>query len=678
MGSRSCSWSTTCRWCSGSATRSWSSPGAGPSPRDRPPPSSATRPCSTPTSATAGTRQARQRSSPPPPGPRPGGRPDGRAAAPGRGGRRLRRPGRAARGGPGGRGWVDHLCGGAERGGQDHRAAGGERPAPAASGRHRVVRRADRRHGPGGDPAAGRRPGQPAAWPVPQPHRPRERHAWRLPDPPRPGPAAGALPPGGGVVPSGGGTRRRPRREPLRRPAAHGGDRPRAAARPCAAAAGRALTRPGAAQPAGGLHADPGAARARQNHPAGRAERPPRPRRGHPRRGHGKRPGPARRRRKRRAAQPRHRRPVPRRWRPGGAPMNSDGPMNKDARPPRLRDVARSAGVHVATASRALNDDTASLLSAATVQRVRQAAEALGYRVNGMARALKTRRSLAIGMLVPDITNPFFPPVVRGAEDSLAKAGYSLVLANTDNDDQRARREVRIMLEGRVDGLLLAMARRRDPLVAELFAGPVPVVLVNRTVDHVGAFAVVPDDHAGAVLAVEHLYELGHRHIGHVAGPQTTSTGARRLAGFTEAAQARGIVTEAVEAARFNELEGARAADTLLAGAGPRPTAIVAANDLLALGVLDVAARQGLACPADLSVVGFNDMPFVDRLQPPLTTLRVAEYDLGYRAAALLLERLDGPERRAETLLLTPELVIRGSTAPPRAARSVDRDKGRG
>ncbi len=358
--------------------------------------------------------------------------------------------------------------------------------------------------------------------------------------------------------------------------------------------------------------------------------------------------------------------------------MNSDGPMNKDARPPRLRDVARAAGVHVATASRALNDDTASMLSAATVQRVRQAAEALGYRVNGMARALKTRRSLAIGMLVPDITNPFFPPVVRGAEDSLAKAGYSLVLANTDNDDQRARREVRIMLEGRVDGLLLAMARRRDPLVAELFAGPVPVVLVNRTVDHVGAFAVVPDDHAGAVLAVEHLYELGHRHIGHVAGPQTTSTGARRLAGFTEAAQARGIVTEAVEAARFNELEGARAADTLLAGAGPRPTAIVAANDLLALGVLDVAARQGLACPADLSVVGFNDMPFVDRLQPPLTTLRVAEYDLGYRAAALLLERLDGPERRAETLLLTPELVIRGSTAPPRAARSVDRDKGRG
>jgi LacI family transcriptional regulator len=338
-------------------------------------------------------------------------------------------------------------------------------------------------------------------------------------------------------------------------------------------------------------------------------------------------------------------------------------------RPPRLRDVARAAGVHVATASRALNDETASMLSAATVERVRQAAEALGYRVNGMARALKTRRSLAIGMLVPDITNPFFPPVVRGAEDALAKAGYSLVLANTDNDDQRARREVQIMLEGRVDGLLLAMARRRDPLVAELFAGPVPVVLVNRTVDHVGAFAVVPDDHAGAVLAVEHLYQLGHRRIAHVAGPQSTSTGARRLAGFIQATESLGVAGAWVEAAQFNELEGARAADALLAGArdgkGPRPTAVVAANDLLALGVLDVAARERLACPADLSVVGFNDMPFVDRLQPPLTTLRVAEYDLGYRAATLLLERIERPERRAETLLLTPELIVRGSTAPP-------------
>jgi LacI family transcriptional regulator len=347
---------------------------------------------------------------------------------------------------------------------------------------------------------------------------------------------------------------------------------------------------------------------------------------------------------------------------------NDARPARPPAKPPKLQDVARAAGVHAATASRALNDDTASMLSAETVRRVRRAAEQLGYRVNGMARALKTRRSLAIGMLVPDITNPFFPPVVRGAEDALATAGYSLVLANTDNDERKGGRQVRTMLESRVDGLLLATARSHDPLVAELSAGPVPVVLVNRTVERGRVFAVVPDDHTGATLAVEHLHELGHRRVGHVAGPSATSTGARRRAGFGGAARSLGLRVVVVEAAQFTEAEGERTAAALLA-ARPRPTAIVAANDLLALGVLDVAARLRLACPADLSVVGFNDMPYADRLQPPLTTVRVAEYDLGYRAASLLLARIDQPERRPETILIAPELVVRRSTGPPRDGR---------
>jgi len=325
--------------------------------------------------------------------------------------------------------------------------------------------------------------------------------------------------------------------------------------------------------------------------------------------------------------------------------------------------VAVAAGVHVSTASRALNEQTTGLVNPETTERVRQAAHALGYRINGMARALKTRRSLAIGMLVPDITNPFFPPIVRGAEDAFADAGYSLVLANTDNDHDKAERQVAAMLETRVDGLLLATALRRDDLVDELAASDTPITLVNRTVDGGKVSAVVPDDHAGAMLAVEHLHELGHRHIGHVAGPQATSTGARRLAGFTQAANSLGVTTKVVEAAQFNEEEGALAAATLL-DAADRPTAIVAANDLAALGVLDVAARLGLACPADLSVVGFNDMPLADRLQPPLTTLRVAEYDLGYQAAKLLLATIDNPRRPPETILLTPELVVRASTGP--------------
>jgi LacI family transcriptional regulator len=336
-------------------------------------------------------------------------------------------------------------------------------------------------------------------------------------------------------------------------------------------------------------------------------------------------------------------------------------------RPPRLKDVAAAAGVHPATASRALSEHTAGLLSPETAERVRQAAERLGYRVNRMARALKTRRSLAIGMLVPDITNPLFPPMVKGAEDALAEAGYTLVLANTDNDEAKERLQLSGMLQSQVDGLLMATARRRGTAVEQLRSGPVPLVLVNRTIDRGGVSAVVPDDHTGMLLAVEHLHQLGHRRIGHIAGPLDTSTGARRAKGFSDAMRALGLPAQMVRARLFNEEEGRRAGAVML-GRRPRVTAIVAANDLVALGVLDAAAEAGLRCPADLSVIGVNDVPLADRLQPPLTTVRVAEYDLGRQAARLLLAHIEDPERRAETVVTAPELIVRGSTRSPSPA----------
>jgi LacI family transcriptional regulator len=332
-------------------------------------------------------------------------------------------------------------------------------------------------------------------------------------------------------------------------------------------------------------------------------------------------------------------------------------------RQPRLKDVANAAGVHTATASRALNERTRGMVSPDTVERVRQAAESLGYRVNRVARGLKTRRSFTIGMLVPDITNPFFPPMVRGAEDGSADAGYTLVLADTDNDEVKDRRHQSLMLERQVDGLLLATARRRDPLVDELVESGVPFVLVNRTIDRGGVAAVIPDDQAGMALAVEHLYELGHRTIGHVAGPSRTSTGSRRAAGFEAAVRSLGLEPgPIVEVESFTE-EGGRTAGIAVLSGHERPSAIVAANDLIALGVLDAADRLGLRCPEDFSLVGFNDMPFVDRLQPPLTTVRVDEYELGLRASRMLLSLIDDPTARRETIMLTPQLVVRGSTA---------------
>ena len=236
-------------------------------------------------------------------------------------------------------------------------------------------------------------------------------------------------------------------------------------------------------------------------------------------------------------------------------------------RRPSLKDVAKAAGVHAGTASRALNERTASMVSPQTMERVREAADALGYRVNRMARGLKTSRSYTIGMLVPDITNPFFPPMVRGAGDGLAQAGFTLVLADTDNDPGKERLHQTVMLERQVDGLLLATARRRDDVIEELIATSVPFVLVNRTIDRGGVAAVIPDDQAGMALAVDHLFALGHRNIGHITGPSTTSTGARRAAGFEAALRSLGVEPgPTVEAPSFTVEGGRTVAEGLLTG----------------------------------------------------------------------------------------------------------------
>jgi len=318
----------------------------------------------------------------------------------------------------------------------------------------------------------------------------------------------------------------------------------------------------------------------------------------------------------------------------------------------------------VSTASRALDDNRSTMVRPETVDRVRRAAAELGYRVNRMARGLKTNRSFTIGMLIPDITNPFFPPIVRGAEDALAEDGYTLVLANTDNDQDKEHRHLIRMLERQVDGLLLAMARRRDPLVEDLLGGSTPMVLVNRTIDRGGVPAVIPDDQAGMTLAVEHLYQLGHRWLAHVAGPSDTSTGARRAAGFSAAVSLLGLPDPLVrEAPAFSDAAGREAARPVFART-PHPTAIVAANDLIALGVIEAGEEVGLRCPDDFSVVGFNDMPFADRFRPSLTTVRIPEYEIGLRAAGVLLGRIDQPDRPPETILIAPELVVRESTTP--------------
>jgi LacI family transcriptional regulator len=335
-----------------------------------------------------------------------------------------------------------------------------------------------------------------------------------------------------------------------------------------------------------------------------------------------------------------------------------------------LREVARRAGVHAGTASRALNPQTRSLVNPATASKVIAAAEELGYRPNPMARGLKTNRSFTIGVLVPDLTNPLFPPIVRGIEDELATEGYTALLANSDNDRDKERLHFETMKDRQVEGFIMATAELDHPLIEDAIAADAPIVLVNRTVDSSRAFAVINDDRKGAGLAVGHLVELGHTRIAHIVGPERYSTGKTRYRGFIEAMKAAGLKADRTLirfTKTFVESEGARVFRQLLEDDSKEFTAVVAGNDLLALGCYDVMAEADLSCPLDLSVVGFNDIPFLDKLQPPLTTIRIPHYELGTRAAALVLKRLRDPSLEPVTIQLDPELIVRGSTARPAA-----------
>lgn len=332
-----------------------------------------------------------------------------------------------------------------------------------------------------------------------------------------------------------------------------------------------------------------------------------------------------------------------------------------------LREVARVAGVHPGTASRALNDGTRSLVRPETADRVTAAANALGYKPNYLARSFKTQRTHSVGIVIPDINNPLFPPMLRGVEDRLADDGYVALLANTEGDPERQSRIFAGMLDRSVDGLILATAQREDPSLTELAGEGIPIVLINRVVEDYAFSSVSVDDAAGVRMLVEHLAALGHRRIGHVAGPQSMSTGLARYRGFmaTMAACGLSVAPETVIFAdSFSIEEGERCGGELFALDDP-PTAVVAANDMLAVGCYSAADLSGRRCPEAVSIVGFNDMPFMDRMCPPLTTMRIPHYDIGSQGAELLLDQLQHPDQSLKVIQFVPALVVRGSTAAP-------------
>jgi len=332
-----------------------------------------------------------------------------------------------------------------------------------------------------------------------------------------------------------------------------------------------------------------------------------------------------------------------------------------------LREVAEHAGVHPATVSRALNPETQGMLNSETLARVLAAARELNYQTNTIARSLRTQRSLTVGVLIPDIMNPLFPSIVRGIEDTLDRADYTSLIAYTDGRVDRVDARLSRLRQRGVDGLIVATAQLRDPTLEELLAEGVAVVQINRRSTSKAIPSVTADAAGGMLAAIRHLAELGHERIAYAGAPLRVSTGRARLDAFRRGMRAAGleVVAERIEQTQSVSVgEGARAGRELLARA-PDLTAIVTANDLIALGCYDAVAEAGRSCPDDVSVIGFNDMPFTDRFDPPLTSVHFDQYEMGASAAAMLLRRLSGESSGAPRVELETTLVVRASTAAP-------------
>ncbi|WP_192843066.1 LacI family DNA-binding transcriptional regulator [Aureimonas frigidaquae] len=338
------------------------------------------------------------------------------------------------------------------------------------------------------------------------------------------------------------------------------------------------------------------------------------------------------------------------------------------ARAATLSDVAKAAGVHPSTVSRALNPQTAHIVNQETLERVRRVAQDLDYRINNLASNLRRSRSGLIGVVMRDFTNMMLPVMFRGIENRLRESGYMALLGNTYADAARKHDLVRTFLDHRVDGFVVTYADRDDHDLDLVRSRNIPLVLLNRETDHLGDPTILPDLVIGTEAVIAHLLELGHRRIGILAGPRNAVTADHKLDGFRSALARREIIlcdSETRRAHLATDTDGEDAAFDLLS-ARPELTALACGNDLLALGAVRAAARLGMRCPEDLSITGFNDIPFLDRVTPPLTSVSIPHYEMGYAAAHAIVSRISGGPISDKERRFPCTLVVRASTSSPR------------
>ncbi len=332
--------------------------------------------------------------------------------------------------------------------------------------------------------------------------------------------------------------------------------------------------------------------------------------------------------------------------------------------PVTMRQIAERAEVSIGTVSHVVND-TAKVREKLR-QRVLDAIRSLGYQPSQLARGLRRNQTNIVVMIIPDITNPFFPAVVRGVEDVAYKHSFRLVLCNTDNDPGKETYYLNELRSYRPAGWLVIPAADSEMTVQlrSAAASGTPVVCIDRQPPGWKGDVVLVANEAGAHCATQHLLRMGHRQLAVITGPLHLTNAVERLNGFKRAlAEAKvQIEPEYIQEARFNRQSGYQAATRLLRML-PRPTAIFACNDLMAMGVLHAARELGLHCPEDISIVGFDDLDFAEFTAPALTSVHQPGYQLGTTAARLLVGRIDGSEEASQKIALPSELKIRQSVA---------------
>jgi LacI family transcriptional regulator len=341
--------------------------------------------------------------------------------------------------------------------------------------------------------------------------------------------------------------------------------------------------------------------------------------------------------------------------------------MQQNRRKATLQDVAEEAGVHPSTVSRALNPDKRNLVNPETREAIRQVAEQLDYRPDKVARSLRRGRTNVIGVVVADLGNPFISPVLRGIENALTgRRVMQLVVESRDSSDRLAR-VCEALVEQRVDAIITTAARTGDRATLRRVARQVPLVLAVRDLPGEEVATVAHDDVLGGKLAARHLVDLGHSHLGSLVGPDDVSSFRHRRRGFRDAAAEAGHdVLEISDATLLPTVEeGRRLMELLLHDHGDDlPTAVFVHNDPMAVGAVDAARAAGLACPDDISIMGYNNNPLTGYVAPPLSTIHLPGYELGRLAADTVIGMLDEPGVTPYTITLPPRLVPRASTAP--------------